>query len=583
MLIHSNNNHNENQIDPKIIRDQLSEWKKYIKAEEEILEVTNILLKHKIISFDDVEQLKHDQDRNFLNENKYITHSILCDTFRQFGDNPEGYINILSRTHKSILKDIRDKGDSYYDNIIDPSNEELGLFKRQYLSFRLASHGNISKNDATSVASIIESKKLIVEKELLSGLVGLSKWEKQNFNCYFAEQENKENYRNNVIKQYEVNINILKDNIYKTYELIKLLEQQLQTPRLYLVVPTPNHYPKAINKKQKGILKELDKKDQEAKALLKQKILGDTDLTQEQKNDYIEKINAPSTNPLFELDRYLGNKLEPKVNLVLRAIRAIVFDAVQSKKVESHHHPIKFSTNRLYELCGVCLITDNKKNKKWYHPEQTKSIINIITRSSLTEKILVKNEFDKIIKSTSFILEATFHSNKVEIKKNRKKELLSESITQEQITHITIKISDFLFANHINQLENSYLQDIEGYIRFKKLNKTTIGNQLFLWLEIYLSRIDKLKEINFKTLIKELILEERYKHSPKEVKNNIERTLNDMIKANTLIKDYKLVIGAVGQEKYVFTNARYIEKPKLEMIKADNKKSTKSKNKRNKK
>jgi len=337
-------------------------------------------------------------------------------------------------------------------------------------------------------------------------------------------------------------------------------------------VPTPNHLPKAINKKQKGELDELQ--TQEARVLLRQKILEDTSLTQEQKNDYIAKINAPNSNTSFklELDRYLGSKLDPKVNIVLRALRAIVFEAVQSKKAESPHHPIKFSTNKLYELCGV-----TKHIKGGYHSTQTKNIINILTKSSLTEKILVKNEFDRIIKSTSFLLEVTFHSNKAEIKKNSKQELLPESIIQEQTTYITIKVSDFLFANYINQSGNYHLQDVDGYIRFRKLNDTTIGNELFLWLEIYLSRVNKTKEVNLDTIIKELMLEERYKHDPKRVKSAIERALKDMIEANTLIKDYKLVTGARGQEKYVFTNARYSEKPKLEIVKTNNKNSTRSK------
>ena len=601
MLKHDSSNidfYNKNQYSYDFINSLTKTISGRIESTKILLKIIKILSKHKINTSDDIEKIECKSTKNFLKKNKYITYTLIhivsekvSEAYRYTQDiifiplysnfserwASEYTTSIVShdtKTHK-YCDDNEIKKFAQKNNIEEPTTEELKEVQKQLntmLWHNLIGMRPAEKTLLNAVENDLLMESRSISKSFIESFFYITELRNTKSTAYILSSESKQK----TTELYKITTQSLEESFWNLKQLLNSLTQLLEVPKLYLV-PTPNHVPKATNKKQKGVLNELDDRTHEARALLKQKILEDLSLTEEQKNDFIEKINSPSTNTTFELDRYLGSKLDQKVNVVLRAVRAIVFEAVQSKEAESPHHPIKFSTHKLYELCGV-----KKHVKGGYHSEQTKSIINILTKSSLTEKILVKNEYDRVIKSTSFILETTFHSNKVEIKKNRKKELLSESIIQEQITHITIKISDFLFANHINQLENCYLQDIEGYIRFRTQNETVIGNQLFLWLEIYLSRTNKIKEVNLSTLIKELMLEERYKSHSKEVKICMERALKEMIELRTLITDYKLVIGARGQEKYIFTNARYLQKPNLEMIKTENKKSTKGRKTMNK-
>lgn len=578
MLNNSSNNANENetnskvQVDPKIVREQISEWEKYIKAEEKILGVTAILLKHKIIGFDDIEQLKHDQDRNLLNENKFITSSILCDTFNQCNmfhqlkNNPkyieyaaiQEYVTILSSDHENI-------GDAHY--YIDPSDEELKLFKKQYLSFRLATNRNINKNDATSVVSLIESKKYIdkSDKEFLGGLVRISEWQKQNFNCYFAEQENKDNYRNKVIKHYEVNISILKDNIYKTSQLLISLEQALQ--KKYKGQATYHNLFNGIRKEQSGTILELrNQEKEEERKLLVNLIMNDNDLNEVQKQEAFNNITNEDLD--YEIDRWLGKKLTKQERRILRVLRRIIYQMIEQEEITGIGKSIyeaEIPLSRIYEEYGL----ENREHGGYQH-KQTKIIQDVLfgfSTRGLHEDILFKHT---TIMKTRFILQIEKIKQRV--------------IGIERTTSIRIAMPHFLFVSD-KKASSYYYQDTEGFKKFmaiKGMSQSEAAFNIVEYLEWFLSSKLKERSLNQSTLIEEggIELKKRYKNHKGEVLETIETILNNMVRAGYLVKEWRLENGKYRQAQYIFKNLRYelfiADKNKCEVTKLSTKKTTKS-------
>jgi hypothetical protein len=534
MLNHSSNNHNENHIDHKIIRDQISEWKKYIKAEEAILEVTTVLLKHKIICFDDIEQLKHEKGRNFLNENKFITSSILCNMFNKFGDNPEGYIVILNRTHKKYLKYIRDKGDSYYDDAKEPSEKELQLFKEQRLLCRLAANNDANDDN---IISIIKLEKLI-DKELLHSLFRLLEWQEQNFNYYFAEQENKDNYRNNVIKQYEVNISTLRNNIYKTCELIKLLNQQLGIPKLTLI-QSPNHLyngTKGLKQNKKLIDFAVQSSDFVVMKLLFKNIAPEIYLELEKEiavEDQKNAIQSYVVQNSEEIIAYIsGEKLKKTEDIIFSAFRALAIKAFQLQEVDSPDRKVIVKTSDFFRLCNL----KNRKEGGYDTNQKTKIKELLKQESNLLKPIFYENGKSFVV--TSFIKYLYWNNDNT----------------------ITFEIDSMFFVNKEDGL-SFFCEDIEGRNR---LTSEMPNSEAAYKLHKYFSYALKspIQEFNVTLLLQKSGLIESYnsKHQNRAL-NKLQQILDTMFKLNTIIKDKPIRIASASDNlgKYKIVNSRYKE------------------------
>jgi hypothetical protein len=475
------------------------------------IDICNIFLNHNIRYFPDIFSIKDERDKSFIfSEEKNIDyiHWIL--------PNPQR-ININKlKDYETILKEI-------------PSEKILDTKFDEYFRF------TYFNADLHSKTTTEEERKNIIEK--------------LEYYCNYIKNLDIDKYYKSIIKELKKELKIL---------------QGFSNTKSY--VPTPNSLRDAINKNQKGKLSELD--DNSKRDVIKTlicEIYKDNELTDKEKEYAIDRIkNTSNTLSSFDINKYLGINLSEIENIVLRAIRDIVYQGIKLKQIENIHNPIEIPLHILYKKCGV-----NKRDKdKGYYSGKTKEIINTLMSSNLTTDIIVKSHsFNQRIIKTRFIGDSIFDSRDVEIKTEQK------GITkiQTQYTKVKIKVSEFLFNENINDISNCYMQDTTGYINFKKINRTKIGNDLFLYLESYLSTQDIKKELNLTTIINTLGIEKEFKKKKIEVVQKINRALEDMKSSDTLIKDYKQEKGVSNQEKYILYNARYVEKT---ILKKDKNKNT---------
>jgi hypothetical protein len=270
------------------------------------------------------------------------------------------------------------------------------------------------------------------------------------------------------------------------------------------------------------------------------------------------------------MDCYLGANFTIYEIVFIRAIEVIVSKMISAGEIGNHFGLIYIPWYKIYEECGIA-----PRPEGGYEWKASKKIRDVLKEGgNLRKTILVKNEFEQQIMDTSFILETQLRTTKVINHKVDSETKTKSEIEETQNIGVGLRLSSFLFftPDYEAKLKMCTLMDNQGFIRFRKINKTQLGFSLFIWLERYISQHDKTKTLDLNTIIVNLNLVKEYKKNSKRTKEDIERAFNDMIEQTTLITGFKKEIGAKGQEQYIFTNARYKPAPH----KANLKKSTES-------
>ena len=99
--------------------------------------------------------------------------------------------------------------------------------------------------------------------------------------------------------------------------------------------------------------------------------------------------------------------------------------------------------------------------------------------------------------------------------------------------------------------------DNKGFVRFRKVNRSEIGLNLFLYLERYISQQDSIKTLDLNTIIKIFNLQSSYLKNKKRTVYDIERVFDDMVSQQTILSSWKKQEGINGQQQYEFVNLRY--------------------------
>jgi hypothetical protein len=369
-------------------------------------------------------------------------------------------------------------------------------------------------------------------------------------------------------------ITICKENLLRLNTDNSFLVESLEINDLNIIQQNspatiiPNQVMKAMTGKQKGLLQDVRKNADTIKALLKSLIKNNTSITYEQKKEQIEQIECGDIS--FQMDCYLGANFTIYEIVFIRAIEVIVSKMISAGEIGNHFGLIYIPWYKIYEECGIA-----PRPEGGYEWKASKKIRDVLKEGgNLRKTILEKNEFEQQIMDTSFILETQLRTTK-EINHKVDSETKTKSeIEETQNIGVGLRLSSFLFftPDYEAKLKMCTLMDNQGFIRFRKINKTKLGFSLFIWLERYISQHDKTKTLDLNTIIVNLNLVKEYKNKPKRTKEDIERAFNDMIEQKTLITAFKKENGAKGQEQYIFTNARYKPAPH----KSNNKKSTES-------
>ena len=82
----SNNTDDKNSTNFQVIKDEINEREASINEVKHSINVLNVLLKHKIIHFKDIERLENKKDKELLNKSEDATSRILCRMLERLGN-----------------------------------------------------------------------------------------------------------------------------------------------------------------------------------------------------------------------------------------------------------------------------------------------------------------------------------------------------------------------------------------------------------------------------------------------------------------------------------------------------------------
>lgn len=361
------------------------------------------------------------------------------------------------------------------------------------------------------------------------------------------EKEYIKNLSNQEVEEhYEKDLSRLNKESEQIKNLILLIQESLKhnETSTYKGQPTYKDFFYATNGKQKGKISELNRKQEEIK-LLEDLIYSDPSLSNEEKIKVLQNVKIENVE--FEIDRWLGKKLNRHERRILRALRSIIYQLIEQGKITGCGKSLYEAEIPLAEIYNEYGLTPRPTGG--YQHNQTKLIQDILfgfSSSGLHKDILFNHHG---IQKTRFILQLQEIKQKVKIKTKEVEQRIS----------IRIAVPSFLFVSNL-KLQNYYHQDTVGLKRFMEIKGVAQSNHAFNmveYFELHFSTPKKEIEFNLDTLIKESELENRYKKNKKEAIDTLETIFNKMTEANYLIKSWKIVRGKYGQEKYVFENSRY--------------------------
>ena len=345
---------------------------------------------------------------------------------------------------------------------------------------------------------------------------------------------------------YQSNIDKLNEELEKINDLIN--KEVLR----YKGQPTYKSVLSGTKGNQKGKILELNGKKEETD-LLEDLVYEDTTLSDDEKKEILQNIKIENLE--YEIDRWLGKKLNKHERRTLRVLRRIIYQMIDSEEITGsgkscYEAEIPLAT--IYNEYGLI-----PRAGGGYQHNQTKLIQNSLfglSSSGLHKDILFSHNG---IQKTRYILQAQEITQKVIIKKKKGEEKEPREVKQR--IGIRIVVPSFLFVSNLS-LKNYYHQDTEGLKRFMSIKGMGNSNAAFNiveFFELHLSSPKQMIPFNLSKLITEAELESRYKTNKQEVTRSLKTIFDNMIDANFLIKNWKIEKGKYDQDKYVFENARY--------------------------
>ena len=315
-------------------------------------------------------------------------------------------------------------------------------------------------------------------------------------------------------------------NLY--LEVIDFLEGKKKVINNPENIPIPNHIIKAMTKQQKGIIGDIKEKTERETFI---KTLENTIRKDYKELPDIAKQEISKIDNKYEISKYLGSSFKSNEILTVRSLLVILHRKLKSGNImDPDKNDIYIPWKEIYEECGISI-----GKSGGYETRLTKPIREAILSEdgNLRKKRWVKDEgSDKVIK-TSFLLEV-----------------------KPSISKLGLLFSSFLFSDK-KKLEKSTMIDNKGFVRFRKVNRSEIGLNLFLYLERYISQQDSSKKLDLTTIINICNLHESYVKNKKRTIYDIERAFNDMVSQQTILSSWSKKEGINGQQQYEFVNLRY--------------------------
>ncbi len=319
------------------------------------------------------------------------------------------------------------------------------------------------------------------------------------------------------------------EKVKKLYlEVIEFLEGKKKVINNPENIPIPNHIIKAMTKQQKGIIGDIKEKTERETFI---KTLENTIRKDYKELPDIAKQEISKIDNKYEISKYLGSSFKSNEILTVRSLLVILHRKLKSGIItDPDKNDIYIPWKEIYEECGISI-----GKSGGYETRLTKPIREAILskEGNLAKKRWVKDEgSDKVI-MTSFLLEVKPLESKV-----------------------GLRFSSFLFSDK-KKLEKSTMIDNKGFVRFRKVNRSEIGLNLFLYLERYISQQDSIKTLDLNTIIKVFNLHDSYVKNKKRTVYDIERVFDDMVSQQTILSSWKKQEGINGQQQYEFVNLRY--------------------------
>lgn len=512
-------NIDNNSINPRIIKKQITELEGSKKGAELILAVKDILLKHRILSLNDIEQLKNREDQIFLNENRRMVESILYKKLERFSPNPKKFKEVRQQSFEQHVS-------CHYQQI--RNNPKIV----QDMQSRITA-GELTGDQVLDLLGFFEMNKQVINVYCAS---------------YVTSPTDREKYYKNIVKAYEEEITEFKEDINQISLELSVLTQLLNPQLKYFDQPTYHSLFNGIRRKQKGNIVDIHKR-QEERDLLADLIMSDESINDEEKASALQNIS--NANLEYEIGRWLGKKLNKHERRVLRVLRRIIYSLIQNKGITGAGKSVyeaEIALSRIYDEYGLV-----RRKSGSYDYKQTQKIQDTIfgvSTKGLHQDILFKHK--KVLK-TRFILQVEKIIQEVTIE-NKKEEVI-----QEQCLGIRIAMPHFLFVSE-SDASSYYYQDTQGFKRFmavEGMSQSEAAFNIAEYLEWFLSSKLQERPLDLTTLLEEAGLQNRYKTHPKEVLKTVKKILDNMVVSKYLIKRWELQNGKYGQEQYNFANLRY--------------------------
>lgn len=516
------------------------------------IKINQILKDNNIRTLDDIDRMTPSNDKELLtyNGNEPNTSYNFYVPFLL----PKIPTKIVEIKHKDI-----NQGELFKIAVLDGTTEKLERFNIETPTEEQLSHTryNVSVDiDYEYINSIPENSRLVEIQKLrkeqadkITHTEAINIYYKNEIHLF--NEETKKEYVKNLSRQevhvhYQRNIDKLYEDLEQISNLIFQIQENLKHNETLKHKGQPTYKTTfyAAKEKQKGKISELNRKQEEIK-LLEDLIYSDPTLSKEEKKDALENVKLENVE--YEIDRWLGKKLNRHERRILRVLRCIIYQLIEQDEITGYGkscYEAEIPLARIYNEYGL-----TPRSTGSYQHNQTKLIQDILFGSSSSglHKDILFNHHG--IQKTRYILQLEEIKQKVKIKT---KEV-------EQRIGIRILVPSFLFVSNL-KLKNFYYQDTEGLRRFmsiKGMGNSNAAFNIFEYCELHFLFGKKVIEFNLDKLIKEAELEPRYKKNRQETIDTLETIFNNMVKANCLIKSWKIEKGKYSQEKYVFENSRY--------------------------
>jgi len=336
-------------------------------------------------------------------------------------------------------------------------------------------------------------------------------------NVYILEKKRHELHYKNIINGLTIEQKYLK-------QALSILEDFINQRGEFKGLPTPNDL-RVASIGTKKPLKWLDVDDihkEKVKKLLKSTA-----------PEILQKLEDDD-NPNEIISHFIGIKLTKTELRILKTLRALVDRAFKLGEIQSYSHKVRIIRADFYKEYGL-----KPRLSGGYEDNQTKKIREVLFSgtSNLTKRMFFNNSQNKTVLVTAFVMKIEW---------------------EEKNNYFEVMLDDIIFVKDKSDKYSYYYEDLQGLNRLIELMPNSdIAFELHGYLE-YSLRVN-VQEFGITKMINASdSLSKRYKKDKNEQKTRIERVLENMVKAKTLISCWKKEIGK-NEIKYILTNIRQTE------------------------